>query len=109
MSNNDEWNSVLIPMIRKLAPTLLAEDIVGVQPMPLPPMMMPPWVIAVEYEEVVPTGYVVINANREVSVWIEEQPVHMWKHGNIKNVSGFWDRYIVSEKLITWIKLKWSV
>ena len=53
-------------------------------------------------------GYVVIDANKEISDWIETHPIHMWKHGELKNYTGFYDRYIISEQLLMWLKLRWS-
>ena len=100
--------SILIPMIRNVLPTTIAQDIVGVQPMTLPLRMAPPYQIAEQYTEVVPQGYVVINANREVSQWIEQQPLHHWKHGELTNIPGFWERFIISEELFTWLKLRWQ-
>jgi hypothetical protein len=111
MSSDKDWNSVLIPMIRKLAPTILAQEIVGVQPMTgvtIPPMMAPRYQITEQYNEVVPDGYLVIDVNKEVSHWIEEQPIRYWKHGELTNTPGFWDRYIISEQLFTWLKMRWQ-
>lgn len=106
-----EMGKVLIPIIRNMMPTLLAEDIVGVQPMSidLPLKKMPKYREPAEYNERVPQGYLVIDANKEVSQWIEEQPVYHWKHGQLEQLTGFWDRYIISEKLYTWLKLRWQV
>lgn len=99
-----QWTSVLMPIIKNLTPTLLAADILGVQPM----FSAPSYEQASEYTEIVPDGYLVVNANREVSIWIEEQPLHMWKHGELTNSSVFYDRYIISEQLFTWLKMRWE-
>ncbi len=105
-----EMGKVLIPIIRNMMPTLLAEDIVGVQPMSidLPLKKMPKYREPAEYNEQVPRGYLVIDVDREISQWIEEQPIYHWKHGELTNVPGFWDRYIISEQLFTWLKLRWQ-
>ena len=100
---------VLIPMIRKVMPQIIAHDIVGVQPMNLMP---PKWKRTASYSEHVPDGYVVVDANKEISVWIEEQALHMWKHGELSKLDilrpGLYDRYIISEELLTWLTLRWS-
>jgi hypothetical protein len=97
---------IMIPMIRKILPKLIAQDIVGVQPMDLTP---PKWVTVTNHNETVPEGYVVVDVNREVSHWIEQQALYMWKHGELKATRpGFWDRYIISEELLTWLSLRWS-
>ena len=93
---------VLIPMIRKVMPSVIAHDIVGVQPLG----KIPRWGQVHEYSETVPDGYVVIDADREISAWIEEQALHMWKHGNLSSI--FHDRYIISEELLVWLTLRWS-
>jgi hypothetical protein len=97
---------VLLPMIRKVMPQIIAQDIVGVQPMN---MNFPKWRQLSAYSETVPDGYVVVDADREISAWIEEQALHMWKHGELKQLApGFHDRYIISEELLTWLTLRWS-
>lgn len=97
---------VLIPMIRKVMPQIIAQDIVGVQPMNLMP---PKWRRTASYSEHVPDGYVVVDANREISAWIEEQALHMWKHAELQQLTpGLYDRYIISEELLTWLALRWA-
>ena len=97
---------VLLPMIRKVMPQIIAHDIVGVQPMNLMP---PKWKHTASYSEHVPDGYVVIDANREISAWIEEQALHMWKHAELQQLTpGLYDRYIISEELLTWLALRWA-
>ena len=34
--NADQWNPILISMVRRIAPRLIAYDLVGVQPLTLP-------------------------------------------------------------------------
>lgn len=42
-------------------------------------------------------------------MWLLEQPVHMWKHAEeIEDCHMFYDRYIISEDLLTWMTLRWS-
>lgn len=98
--------NILLPMIRKVMPKIIAQDIVGVQPMNLNP---PKWTSITEHNEIIPKGYVVVDVNREVSAWIEEQALCMWKHGELKTVmAGFYDRYIISEELLSWLILRWA-
>lgn len=106
---DDDKMNILIPMIRNITPTTLAQDIVGVQPMsgfPIP-RIMPKYQQSTEYTGHVPDGYLVMDADREISQWIEQQPIYHWKHG-YERVAGFWDRYIISEQLYTWLKLRWQ-
>lgn len=97
---------LIIPMLRKVLPGIIAQDIVGVQPMNLNP---PKWTIITEHNEIIPKGYVVVDANREISYWIEKQELYMWKHGELKTVmQSFYDRYIISEELLSRLTLRWS-
>lgn len=103
MKNND-WSSVLIPMIRKVMPTVIAQDIIGVQPMGLPK----PYVVLENHFPPAPDGHMVIEANFEVSSWIQNQPVYMWKwHDDWAAPTGR-DRFYISEKLYTLLSLKWA-
>ena len=97
---------ILIPMIRKLHPQIVAQDIVGVQPMNLAP---PKWERARDNPRLpIPDGYIHINVNREIAQWIESQPLHQWKHGELGRLAGFYDSFIVSEELLAWLILRWS-
>jgi hypothetical protein len=110
MSDTLKNMKILLPMIRNLMPKVIAQEIVGVQPMDFP--KDPKWKVVTEYVETVPDGYVVVDANKEISVWIEEQALHMWKHGELSKLDilrpGFYDRYIISEELLSWLTLRWS-
>ena len=87
-------------------PKVIAQDIVGVQPMGIE---IPKWKSVSVYSEPIPDGYVVIDANREISAWIEEQALYMWKHAELQQLTpGFYDRYIISEELLSWLTLRWS-
>ena len=106
MSDTLKNMKILLPMIRKVMPAIIAHDIVGVQPINLTP---PKWKPVPVYSEPIPDGYVVIDANREISAWIEEQALHMWKHAELQQLTpGFFDRYIISEELLAWLTLRWS-
>ena len=87
-------------------PQVIAQDIVGVQPMNLTP---PKWERARDNSRLtIPDGYIHINVNREIAQWIEEQPLHQWKHGELGRLAGFYDSFIVSEELLAWLILRWS-
>ena len=97
---------ILLPMIRKVMPSVIAQDIVGVQPMDLTP---PKWERASDHSHLaIPDGYIHINVNREIAQWIEEQPLDQWKHGELGRLAGFYDSFIVSEQLLSWLILRWS-
>ena len=96
---------ILIPMIRQLTPQVVAQDIVGVQPMG----PIAKWARARDYSHLpIPDGYIHINVNREIAQWIEEQPLDQWKHGELGRLAGFYDSFIVSEQLLSWLILRWS-
>lgn len=103
-----KMNSILLPMIRRVIPTVIAHDIVSVQPMTMPTSTFVKYKTIDKHDLTVPDNYVAINVDREVAQWIETQPLHMWKHGEMKVMPQFYDQYIVSEELLSWITLKWS-
>lgn len=111
MSNN--WSKVLIPMVRKMMPGIIAQEIVGVQPMSgvdqepvrpkfrrvdqVPDGLPPP-----------PDGYITVDVGYEVARWLNDQPIHMWKFCDVPAYSMSMERYTVSEQLYTMMALKWS-
>ena len=97
---------ILIPLIRKHLHTTIAQDIVSVQPMNLIPQTK--WQVLTEYNLPLPKGYLTIDVKKEISDWIEQQPLHMWKHGEPGVMLGYYSRYIISEELLTWLTLRWT-
>ena len=121
-ATHSKMKSVLLPVIKNLDPTILANDIVGVQPMTgnvgqafslnMKKLKTPSYFVIEESLDDfphVPDGHVVIDADVIVGPWIEEQPIHMWKQVDGYN-SGLSarDRYIISEELLTWLHMRWS-
>lgn len=96
---------ILLPIIRKHMPTLIAQNIVGVQPMNL---TLPRYQIVSDSNTPVPNGYIKIDVRKEISDWIEQQPIYMWKHGEPGVMVGFYNRYIISEELLSWLILRWA-
>lgn len=106
MATND-WTKVLIPVLRNHLPKILAEEIVGVQPM----MQKRLTYEVMENVAVNPPGYHAIYANIEIGHWIEQQPVHMWKFYDLDHCDEKWrmkTQYIVSDQLLTWLKMRWQ-
>ncbi len=103
-----DWNKVLIPILRKTLPTLIAQEIVGVQPMVSPKMLTYEVVDDILFDR---PGYTIVFVNIEVGHWIESQPAHMWKYYDIDRDTEKWavkSHYVVSDELLTWLKLRWS-
>lgn len=89
-------------------PTLIAQDIVGVQPM-TNIFNMVLYKQPAEYVETVPQGFLVLDAMDTVADWIETQSVERWSYGTNSNGLDFgYRRYIIAEELYTWISVKWS-
>ena len=118
MANND-WNSILLPMIRKTLPGVIAQDIVGVQPMATDVAQV--FSIKSKYLEKIlivdqtvdklpapPAGHMTVDVDWEVAQWIQKQPIHMWKFGDVPAYSSARERFTVSEQLYTWMTLRWS-
>ena len=109
MSN--DWSKVLIPMVRKYMPGVIAQEIVSVQPMtdvfkPRPKFMLVDQ--PVDKLPAPPEGYLTVDVAGEVAMWIEEQAIHMWKHGDVPAYAFGMERYTVSEQLYTMMALRWS-
>lgn len=118
MSNND-WSSVLLSTIRKVMPSVLANEVTGVQPM----TGATGQVFDIKYEwskpfrlvdQVLdglpppPDGYLTVDVNWEVARWLNNQPIDMWKLCDVPAYSMSMERYTISEKLYTMMALKWS-
>lgn len=106
---NSDWASVLIPIIRKTLPTLIAQEIVGVQPMFLPEKRLTYEVV----EDILADrpGHSIVFVNVEIGHWIESQPVHMWKYYDIDRDTEKWavkSHYVISDELLMWLKLRWT-
>ena len=98
--------SVLLPILRKMIPSIIAQDIVSVQPMST--IAPKPYEILPDHFPPAPVGHLVIDASFKVSAWIQEQPIHMWKwHEDCKTPFGL-HRFYISEKLYTLLAIKWS-
>ena len=105
--------NIMLPLIRKVVPSLIAQDIVGVQPMTGPTgsvfNVKHTWmdaytVITHEYFNI-PEGYVVVEVNREISTWIESMAIHMWKPADGTRLRSC---YTISGPLYTMLVLKYS-
>lgn len=118
MKNN---NNTLIPIIRKLMPSILAQDIVGVQPMTSATgnvfsmknntVSFKPFVIVENQNECVlySGNHIAVDVKPTVSTWIEEQPPYLWKYAeNTEDCHVSFTRYIIDEKLFTMMSLKWG-
>ena len=114
MANND-W----IGLIRNSLPGIMAQDIAGIQPMlsdvakvfGIKPKYLEKILVVdqtVDKLPAPPAGHMTVDVDLEVSQWIQQQPVYMWKFGDVPAYSGARDRYTISEKLYTWMTLKFS-
>ena len=114
MANND-W----IGLIRNHLPGIMAQEIAGIQPMPsdvakvfgIKPKYLEKILVVdqtVDGLPAAPAGHMTVDVDWEVSEWIQQQPVYMWKFGDVPAYSGARDRFTVSEQLYTWMTLKFS-
>ena len=116
---------IIASLIKKCTPTLIAYDIMGVQPMTGPVGKIHTlrlnyasdldWKFkivsrtdySVNETYVIPDGYLVIDViDTSIQKWIKDQPVHLWKE--IVSPNYAYDRYFISEELCIIIALKWS-
>lgn len=110
-------NKLLIPVLRKIVPHLVANQIAGVQPM----MTAGVGGIFRSTQEkfflidqttdglwAPPAGYVTVDVITEISQWIEQHPLSMWKPGDVPAYNPMMDRFTISEELYTLMALKWA-
>lgn len=108
-SINNTSPGILIPMIRKVLPTTIAQDIVGVQPMMQKHLTYE--ILTEGWDKVCPAGHVAISTNVEIGHWIEQQPVHMWKYIDLETQGRTYQlntNFFVSDQLLTWLKMRWG-
>lgn len=111
MTSPKKTNSVLIPIIRKMMPGIIAQDIVGVQPMNGDKLGFMPFVIVENQNECVlySGNHIAVDVKPNVSKWIEEQAPHLWKYAEETDGCHFsFTRYIIDEQLFTIMSLKWG-
>lgn len=114
--NNDVTRKQMMPIIRKLMLAALAQDLVSVQPM----TSATGAVFNIKHEYLpkyrqidvsgVPNGHYGIDVGFEVQLWIEQQPIHMWKYIDGPEDMTRVDRqqFLVSEQLYNWMLIRWS-
>ena len=92
----------------------LAKELVSVQPMTGPvgqifnmkTNVLTYKVITDHDVENVPANHHVVIVNHEIDMWINEQPIHMWKF--IDEPKTYYDYYIISDELLTWLTVRWA-
>ena len=121
MSIRKSWQStgILIPMIRKVMPTMIANQIIGVQPMTAPTgqihTLSVRYPARLKFERLgdddyhddlhVPKDYCAVDVDLEIRDWIREQPIHLWKE--VDGVSFLRDRFVIADDLYTALALRW--
>lgn len=115
ITKNGSFAAINLPLIRKSFPSMIASQIVGVQPMAGPTGMIS--TLRVRYPDalnftlisdhfyLIPNDYCVVDVAPKVASWIEEQDITLWKP--IDN-SSFLEQYIISNTLYTLMALRWS-
>lgn len=116
-------NKNFLPILRKILPTMMAKDIVGVQPMAgtNPIFTMKDGKVAFKNYTLAPNQnecvlhdtpdctYYAVDVRPVVEEWLLIQPLHMWKYAEETEDCHFaCERYIISEELLTWMTIKWS-
>lgn len=91
---------VLIPVLRKHLPTIVAQDILGVE---LMSSLFEPYKVLSEDNW---DFHVTVDVNDEVAEWIWQQPVSEWAAAS--SFAWPYARYYITQELLTLIALKWS-
>lgn len=107
---------ILLPLIRRVMPTMIAHQILGVQPMTGPTGSIFGTrrhkferLNIDQYQDdelLVPEGYCVVDVDTQVYRWISEQPIHLWKVADRLTFSHL-DRMIIADDLYTAMALRW--
>lgn len=107
---------ILLPLIRRVMPTMIAHQILGVQPMTGPtgsifgtrrPKFERLNIDQYQDDELlVPEGYCVVDVDTQVYRWVSEQPIHLWKVADRLTFSHL-DRMIIADGLYTALALRW--
>ena len=110
--------SIILPIMKKVVPGLIANEIISVQPMTGPVGQIFTMrtryttqyferVAPDEYGNInVPDGYCVVDVNTPIGEWIQAQPIHHWK--DAESLTFLRDRYVISDVLYTAMSLRWS-
>ena len=112
----EEFRKIMLPMIRKILPTTIAQEIVGVQPMASSmssvfTKQLTYQVLEDGWEKTCPAGHVAIMTNVQIAHWIEQQPVHMWKYIDLEKDGREFQlntHFFISDQLLTWLKMRWQ-
>lgn len=117
------FNKLTIPILRKLLPTTIAQDIVGVQPMrktnPIFELKdgkvgFKNYILARNQNECVlydtpEQMHYAVDVRPVVEEWLKTQPIHMWKYAEeTEDCQISCTRYIINEELLTWMTIKWG-
>lgn len=118
-----KMQKILLPMIRKVMPALVANEIVGVQPMSSVTASvftrtangmvgMKNYEVAKDQSEASDYSgdHIIIDIRtREVSYWVEAQPANLWKWAdNVEGCHMSYTRYVMDQRLFTWLTMRWS-
>lgn len=114
MNNDADYRPVtriILPIIRKVLPTLIAHEIVGAQPM-LPATNIK----LLETGKVAGATWYTVSLSRAASVWVREEyesyENRWWKHleiGDVRADAGqYYNVYDVHEKFYTIMQLRWT-
>lgn len=107
--------AINLSLLRKSLPSMIASQIVGVQPMSGPTGMI--HTLRVRYPKAlyftiisdhtydVPNDYCVVEVVPHVAGWIEEQDITLWKP---IDTDSYLDRYIICDTLYTLMALRWA-
>lgn len=111
--NKDSFSSTLLPILRKAMPGMLANSIVGVQPMSgntgqiftmKGGFFSKPFTIV---DSDIP-GWVVLTVSNEVYNWLKEFPADQWKNVGDEHTNPWVNNVTITEELFTMLALKWG-
>jgi hypothetical protein len=102
----------------------MAKQIISVQPMTGPTGQIfkltaptknrpysaprPSYQIITSEKFIPPHDHCVVSVNSDIADWIEQQPIHMWKPAECLEAGWTGYEYVISNKLYSWLTLRWS-
>lgn len=106
-NSNKKIDTTLLSLIRRITPTIIANDLISVQPIANPFKKTVNWLrIGIDGS----SGFCIYKVrSNEIRTWVEEQPISMWKFHEFSMNDGSLDTtYIFTEEMESWFILRWS-
>ena len=103
---DDELRKIMIPMIRRVLPSVIAHEIVGAQPMGINKFMGKPYYITKQWE-LAGSQWYLLELTEQVKTWLTETFVEKVDYSPFEIFEGQ-EGTVVTAEVYTLLKLKWA-